>query len=221
MMIEISNLNKSYTVGQSTLQVLKNISLKVEKGEFLSIVGASGSGKSTLMNIIGCMDRADSGSYFLEGIAVHDCDSRQAAQIRNEKIGFVFQKYHLIPQYSIFQNVLMPLLIRGMTTKQAAPLVWDALERVGLADRKDHRPCELSGGQQQRAAIARALITQPALLLADEPTGALDSKTGQEILSLFQQLNAQGNTIIQITHDLHVAQYAHRIVRLSDGVLEY
>lgn len=219
-MIEISNLNKSYTMGESTLHVLKNVSLKVKKGEFLSIVGASGSGKSTLMNIIGCMDRADSGSYFLEGIAVHHCDSQEAAQIRNEKIGFIFQRYHLIPQYSIFQNVLMPLLIRGMTTKQATALVLEALDHVGLVDRKDHRPCELSGGQQQRAAIARALITQPALLLADEPTGALDSKTGQEILSLFQQLNAQGNTIIQITHDLHVAQYAHRMVHLSDGVLD-
>lgn len=220
MMIEISNLNKSYTMGESTLHVLKNVSLKVKKGEFLSIVGASGSGKSTLMNIIGCMDRADSGSYFLEGIAVHHCDSQEAAQIRNEKIGFIFQRYHLIPQYSIFQNVLMPLLIRGMTTKQATALVLEALDHVGLVDRKDHRPCELSGGQQQRAGIARALITQPALLLADEPTGALDSKTGQEILSLFQQLNAQGNTIIQITHDLHVAQYAHRMVHLSDGVLD-
>lgn len=218
-MIALTKINKTYQMGENSLHVLKDISLTVEDGEFLSIVGASGSGKSTLMNIIGCMDTPDSGEYYLDGVAVHELSDRECTSIRNHKIGFIFQKYHLIPQYSIFQNVMMPLLISGMGRTEAIPLAEDVIEMVGLSDRKQHKPNELSGGQQQRAAIARAVVTKPTLLLADEPTGALDSATGKEILNLFQQLNQKGHTIVQITHDIHVAQYANRIVTLTDGVL--
>lgn len=218
--IEAQGIHKFYTLGEQRLHVLKDVSLTVEHGEFLSILGASGSGKSTLMNILGCMDEMDSGSYWLDGVAVHQADSGQLSRLRNEKIGFIFQKYHLMPQYSVLQNVLMPLLIRGQSRAEALPQAEAAIERVGLADRMKHRPSELSGGQQQRVAIARALVTRPVLLLADEPTGALDSHTGREILQLFQELHDSGNTIIQITHDMHVAQFSRRIVRLTDGVLQ-
>lgn len=218
--IEAQGIHKFYTLGEQRLHVLKDVSLTVEHGEFLSILGASGSGKSTLMNILGCMDEMDSGSYWLDGVAVHQADSGQLSRLRNEKIGFIFQKYHLMPQYSVLQNVLMPLLIRVQSRAEALPQAEAAIERVGLADRMKHRPSELSGGQQQRVAIARALVTRPVLLLADEPTGALDSHTGREILQLFQELHDSGNTIIQITHDMHVAQFSRRIVRLTDGVLQ-
>lgn len=218
-MIVLKNINKSYHMGEEILHVLKDVSLTVKQGEFVSIVGASGSGKSTLMNIIGCMDRMDSGTYFVDETPVHEMTDSACSVIRNEKIGFIFQKYHLIPQYTILQNVLMPLLVRGMSRKEALPLALEALEMVGLDDRKKHKPNELSGGQQQRAAIARAIVTKPALLLADEPTGALDSTTGKEILQLFKELNKQGNTIIQITHDMSVAENADRIVQISDGIL--
>lgn len=185
----------------------------------MSILGASGSGKSTLMNIIGCMDTLDTGRYTIDGISVEQSEPDVLAAIRNEKIGFIFQKYHLIPKYSVLQNVMMPLLIRGTDRKTAQEKAGEILEMVGLEQRKIHKPNELSGGQQQRVAIARALITHPAVLLADEPTGALDSKTGQEILALFRDLNRQGNTIIQITHDSHVAKFGTRILTLTDGML--
>ena len=218
-MICLEDVNKSYRIGENSLPVLKDVSLQVERGEFISILGASGSGKSTLMNIIGCMDTLDPGRYTLDGISVEQSEPDVLAAIRNEKIGFIFQKYHLISKYSVLQNVMMPLLIRGTDRKSAQEKAEEILEMVGLEQRKVHKPNELSGGQQQRVAIARSLITRPAVLLADEPTGALDSKTGQEILALFRDLNRQGNTIIQITHDRNVAKAGSRILTLKDGVL--
>lgn len=216
-MLSLTNINKEYKMGENSLHVLKNVSLEIKKGEFVSILGASGSGKSTLMNIIGCMDIADSGEYFIDKQNVTLCTELQLAALRNQKIGFIFQKYHLLPQYTVLQNVMMPLLVRGLDSKSALPIAQLSIEQVGLDARLSHRPCELSGGQQQRVAIARALVTQPALLLADEPTGALDSATGKEILQLFKQLNENGNTIIQITHDANVAAQAKRTVHLDDG----
>ena len=218
-MICLEDVNKSYRMGENSLHVLKDVSLQVERGEFVSILGASGSGKSTLMNIIGCMDTLDTGRYTIDGISVEQSEPDVLAAIRNEKIGFIFQKYHLISKYSVLQNVMMPLLIRGTDRKSAQEKAEEILEMVGLEQRKIHKPNELSGGQQQRVALARALITHPAVLLADEPTGALDSRTGQEILALFHDLNRQGNTIIQITHDSNVAKAGSRILTLKDGVL--
>ena len=183
--VKIEGLDKSYQMGKTSVQVLKNINLQVEKGDYIAILGASGSGKSTLMNIIGCMDTLDCGRYFLEGISVPECTDVQLTKLRNEKIGFIFQKYHLITQYTIIQNVILPLLIRGKSHKEALEAAMEVIKMVGLEERVNHKPSELSGGQQQRVAIARALVTTPSLLLADEPTGALDSKTGSDILELF------------------------------------
>lgn len=217
--IKLENINKFYKVGENSLHVLKDINLTVEKGEFIAILGASGSGKSTLMNIIGCMDNSDDGEYLLEDIQIHKCGDDELGKVRNENIGFIFQKYHLIPQYTVIQNVMMPLLIRGTSRREASEKAKKILENIGLGDRMDHKSNELSGGQQQRVAIARALVTKPALLLADEPTGALDSNTGKEILQLFKELNEIGNTIIMITHDINVANHSKRILYLDDGVL--
>ena len=218
-MITLKNINKSYWIGENRLHVLKDVNLTVKQGDFVTILGASGSGKSTLMNIIGCMDNFDSGSYELDGLSIMPNDEDRMAEIRNHKIGFIFQKYHLIPQYDVLQNVVMPLLIRGVDRKQAIERAYQAIEMVNLSERTDHLPNELSGGQQQRVEIARALITQHSLLLADEPTCALDSKTSEDILALFKELNAKGNTIIQISHDVKVAQAGKRIVYIKDGVL--
>ena len=204
-MITMRDINKYYETGADPLHVLKDISLDVKKGEYLVILGPSGSGKSTLMNIIGCMDVAGSGTYNLDGAAI--------------QIGFIFQRYHLIPTYNVLQNIVMPLLMRGMTLKEATDASMDTIEMLGLAERIKHKPNELSGGQQQRVAIARALVGQPAILLADEPTGALDRNSGLEVLKLFQHLSDMGNTIVMITHDLSVAQHAERVVRIVDGEL--
>lgn len=219
--VNLKDINKSYHIGNEKLQVLKQVGLTVNKGEYLAILGSSGSGKSTLMNILGCMDTCDEGNYLLDGINVGACDDTALTNLRNEKIGFIFQRYHLIPQYTILQNVLLPLLVQGKSRGEAMKVAESYIRMVGLWERVSHKPNELSGGQQQRVAIARALVTTPALLLADEPTGALDSATGKEILTLFKQLNDMGNTIIMITHDLKVAQHSKRIGYLTDGVLSF
>lgn len=217
--IELEHINKYYQMGENQLHVLKDVSLTVEKGDYLAILGPSGSGKSTLMNVIGCMNHADSGEYFLDGEIIHKAKESELTKIRNEKIGFIFQKYHLIPTYNVLQNIVMPLLMRGMKLKDAKNESLEIIEMLGLKERMKHRPSELSGGQQQRVAIARALVGQPAILLADEPTGALDKNSGAEVLKLFQRLNDMGNTIVMITHDLEVATHAKRIARIIDGEL--
>lgn len=215
--ITMENINKSYAMGSEPLHVLKDISLTVKKGEYLAILGPSGSGKSTLMNIIGCMDVLDSGSYHLDGVEVENAGEKELTDIRNQKIGFIFQKYHLISTYNVLQNIVMPLLMRGMSLKEAQDASMDIIEMLGLKERINHKPNELSGGQQQRVAIARALVGRPTILLADEPTGALDVNSGKEVLKLFQNLNDMGNTIVMITHDLNVAKHAKRVVRIVDG----
>ena len=218
-MITMRDINKYYETGADPLHVLKDISLDVKKGEYLAILGPSSSGKSTLMNIIGCMDVAGSGTYNLDGAAIQDAKEKDLVKLRNQKIGFICQRYHLIPTYNVLQNIVMPLLMRGMTLKEATDASMDTIEMLGLAERIKHKPNELSGGQQQRVAIARALVGQPAILLADEPTGALDRNSGLEVLKLFQHLSDMGNTIVMITHDLSVAQHAERVVRIVDGEL--
>ena len=217
--IRMSGIKKNYKMGDSTLTVLKGISLTVNEGEFLAILGPSGSGKSTLMNMIGCMDSFDEGEYYLSGQPIHTMNDNKLTDIRNEYIGFIFQKYHLISKYTILRNVMMPLLIRGEGAAEAEVKARERLIQLGMGERMDHKPTELSGGQQQRAAIARALVGNPKLLLADEPTGALDSATGKEVLKLFKELNEKGHTIVMITHDLNVAKSASRIVRIVDGEL--
>lgn len=217
--IRMSGIRKSYKMGENVLNVLKGISLTVSEGEFLAVLGPSGSGKSTLMNIAGCMDKFDEGEFYLSGLAVHNMSDGKLTDVRNNYIGFIFQKYHLIAKYNILRNVMMPLLLRGYSSKEAEDAARKHLEQLGMGDRIEHKPNELSGGQQQRAAIARALVGNPKLLLADEPTGALDSATGKEVLNLFRELNNKGHTIVMITHDLSVAQNAGRIVRIVDGEL--
>ena len=217
--IHIENLSRSFRIGESEVQALKNVNLTVNEGEFLGILGPSGSGKSTLMNVIGCMDTVQKGEYHLMGLPIQNMNDAQLTLIRNRLIGFIFQKYFLVPKYSVLQNVMMPLLVRGVSHREAMERSLEQLDLLEMKERIHHRPNELSGGQQQRVAIARALVGEPKLLLADEPTGALDTKTGAEVLALFEKLNAMGNTIVMITHDLNVAQHAHRIVRIIDGVL--
>ena len=218
-LLELKNINKFYPLGQEQLQVLFDINLTVNKGEFIAVRGPSGSGKSTLMNILGCMDTADSGEYFLAGEAVHQATDSQMTKLRNLHIGFIFQKYQLINKYDVLQNVILPLLIRGIPRSQAIATAKDTLQMLGLENRLDHKPNELSGGQQQRVSIARALVGKPDILLADEPTGALDSKTGEDVLNLFKELHQQGNTIIMITHDAHVGAQAEKELHIIDGKL--
>lgn len=215
--ITLKDIHKSFPMGDGELEVLKGVSLTVKKGEFLAILGPSGSGKSTLMNIIGCMDSFNSGEYFLDEDAIHNMNDSQLTRVRNNKIGFIFQKYHLINKYSVLQNVAIPLILRGYSGKEANEIALEKLEQLGMSERVKHKPNELSGGQQQRAAIARALVGKPSLLLADEPTGALDSATGKEVLELFSELHKNGHTIVMITHDLNVAKNAERIVYIVDG----
>ena len=217
--IEIKDINKYYSVGAEKLHALKDVTLEVDEGEFLAILGPSGSGKSTLMNVIGCMDKPDSGSYRLDDCQIEQVSEKELTRIRNEKIGFIFQKYHLIQTYNVMQNIIMPLLVRGMTQKEAEAASLETIRMLGLEKRMHHKPRVLSGGQQLRVAIARALVGEPAILLADEPTGALDQTSGKEVLKLFHRLHEVGNTIVMITHDLGVAQHAQRIVRIVDGEL--
>jgi putative ABC transport system ATP-binding protein len=220
--IELEQITKIYKMGNVEVTALDGISLSVEAGEFLAIMGPSGSGKSTLMNILGCLDRPTSGSYLLAGEDVSRMSREQLAHIRNQKIGFVFQSYNLLAQATALQNVLMPIVYRRnghISTKDRLELAHNALISVGLADRDHHKPTEMSGGQQQRVAIARALVNSPALILADEPTGNLDSHSGLEIMVILQDLNAQGRTIVMITHDAKNAAYAEKTVYLKDGML--
>ena len=218
MLIEIKNIYKIYNEGkESEVRALDGVTLSIDRGEFVAIIGASGSGKSTLMNILGCLDVPTYGDYILNGTDVTDRTDRQLAHIRNKEIGFIFQGYNLIPALTAYENVELPLIYQGISVFQRKERVMAALERVGMADRFGHRPSEMSGGQQQRVAIARAIATHPPIILADEPTGALDSKTGKHVLEILHSLHEGGSTIILITHDNGIAATAHRIVRISDG----
>ena len=218
MLIDIKELYKIYHEGlESEVRALDGVSLSIDRGEFVAIIGASGSGKSTLMNILGCLDLPTYGEYTLDGTDITDRSDRQLARLRNKEIGFVFQGYNLIPALTAYENVELPLIYQGIPIGKREELVMDALQRVGMEDRWRHRPAEMSGGQQQRTAIARAIATRPPIIMADEPTGALDSKTGLHVLDILHQLNGEGTTIILITHDGGIAATARRIVRLSDG----
>ena len=217
--IEVNNLTKKYQVGDEELKALDNISLNISRGEFVSVVGPSGSGKSTFMNIIGCLDTADEGEYILDGENIKNIESDGLSDIRNKKIGFIFQNFNLLNKLSAIENIELPLIYKGIDTKKRRELALKCLENVGLESRKNHNPNQLSGGQQQRVAIARAIATNPEILLADEPTGALDSKTSKEILNILEKLNEDGKTIIMITHDLDIASKAKRQIRIKDGKL--
>ena len=219
-LIETRDLWKTYTMGSEEIHALRTVSIRIERGEYVAIMGPSGSGKSTLMNLIGCLDTPTKGSYLLNGHEVRELDDDELARIRNEEIGFVFQTFNLMPRATAFHNVELPLVYAGVAAKERRTRALDALARVELGDRVGHRPNELSGGQRQRVAVARALVNNPSILLADEPTGNLDSKTGLEIMALFERLHASGNTIVLITHEPDVAEYAHRVIHLRDGQVE-
>ncbi len=216
-MIKLKDVSKIYFMGNEKVHALDHANLHVKKGEFVSIIGPSGSGKSTMMNIIGCLDTADEGEYFLDQQAIRDYSEKELARIRNRKIGFIFQNFNLLSKMTAAENVELPLIYQKLPAGKRKERVQEALSQVGLWDRKNHKPTELSGGQQQRVAIARALATHPSLFLADEPTGALDSKTSEEIMELFHKLHAAGNTIVVITHDEEVANQAERRIRIKDG----
>ena len=216
-MIRIRNMYKIYTMGDVEVRALNGINLHIKPKEFVSIIGPSGSGKSTLMNMIGCLDTATSGDYWIDGIPVENMSEDDLAALRNEKIGFIFQGYNLLPKLSALENVELPLIYRGISPARRRELAEAALARVGMESRMHHKPKELSGGQQQRVAIARALSNKPSLILADEPTGALDSKTGIEVLQMMKDIHAEGNTVVLITHDRNIAAHAERIVTISDG----
>lgn len=217
--IKMKDICKGYMLGDEKVSVLKDIDFTVKEGDFVAILGPSGSGKTTLMNIIGGMDVCDSGEYYLDKLPIHQTPEEKLTEVRNKKIGFIFQNYQLISTYNVMQNIIMPLLLRGMNHEEAAEQGMDIIKLLGLDHRLEHRPSELSGGQKQRVSIARALVGNPAILLADEPTGALDSNSGKEVLRLFQELNNMGNTIVMITHDINVARVAGRIVCIVDGRL--
>ena len=215
----MTDVNKFYPMGEEQAHILKNVNLKIEAGEYLSVLGPSGSGKSTLMNIIGCLDTATSGKYILEGQEIEELTEVELAQIRSSKIGFIFQNSQLLPRLTAQKNVEMPLIYAGVPPRERKRRACEMLERVGLSDRMQHYPNQLSGGQQQRVAIARALVGNPSILLADEPTGALDQKTGRQVMALFQELNREGRSVVMITHDMNIAAYARRVVHIIDGVL--
>lgn len=216
-MLEVRNLIKTYKTGDFEFTALNNISLKIEKGEFTAIMGASGSGKSTLMNILGCLDKMNSGEYILNGQDISVLNDNELAYIRNKEIGFVFQSFNLIPRISLLDNVQLPMMYAGIPAKVRKEKALYALEKVGLSDRVNHLPNEISGGQKQRAAIARAIVNSPAVLMADEPTGNLDSKSSEDIMKIFQDLNNEGATILMVTHENDIASHTNRIVRFRDG----
>ena len=218
-LLEMRGINKYYPMGEELSHVLKDVCLSIEEGEYLSVLGPSGSGKSTLMNIIGCLDTASSGRYVLHGREIEDLSEAELAAIRSREIGFVFQNSQLLPRLTALKNVEVPLIYAGVSPGERRKRACAMLERVGLSDRMAHYPNQLPGGQQQRVAIARALVGNPSLLLADEPTGALDQKTGRQVIALFRELNEEGRTIIMITHDIHIAANAHRTVHIIDGEL--
>ena len=219
-LIETKELWKTYEMGTEEVHALRGVSIQIERGEYVAIMGPSGSGKSTLMNLIGCLDTPSKGSYLLNGKQVSQMNDDELARIRNEEIGFVFQTFNLLPRATALHNVELPLIYAGMSSKTRLERANEALDKVELSDRKTHRPNQLSGGQRQRVAIARALVNNPSILLADEPTGNLDSKTGVEIMSLFARLHEGGNTIILVTHEADVAAHAHRIISIRDGQIE-
>ena len=219
MFFRMEKINKFYPMGDEQAHILKDVDLSIDEGEYLSVLGPSGSGKSTLMNIIGCLDVASSGCYTLRGQAIGDLSEGELARIRSREIGFIFQNSQLLPRLNAQKNVELPLIYAGVPPRERRRRAREMLERVGLSDRMGHYPNQLSGGQQQRVAIARALVGNPTLLLADEPTGALDQKTGKQVMALFKQLNDEGNTIIMITHDLNIARHARRVVYIVDGLI--
>ncbi|WP_312700800.1 ABC transporter ATP-binding protein [Sedimentibacter sp.] len=218
-MIDLKNITKTYDMGSVQVEVLRGITMHVDEGEFIAIVGPSGSGKSTLMNMIGCLDTPTTGEYYLDGREISTYNEKQLSKIRNEKIGFIFQKFNLLPKLSALENVELPLIYRGMSQKERRQRSIDALTKVGLDDRMNHKPTELSGGQQQRVAIARALAGDPPVLLADEPTGNLDSKSGSDVMNLIKQLSSEGKTIVLITHDNEIAMEAEKTIIIKDGML--
>lgn len=218
--IDIKNIARHFTVGNEVIKALKTIDLSIEKNEFVALMGQSGSGKSTLMNILGCLDTPTKGSYSLANNNVSQLNDNSLAEIRNKEIGFVFQSFNLLPKSTALENVMLPLIYAGYNSEEREKMALDALEKVSLSDRVTHRPNELSGGQRQRVAVARALVNNPSIILADEPTGNLDSTTSVEIMALFQEIHKNGNTVIIVTHEDEIAQYAHRIVRLKDGEIE-
>ena len=220
MIINVKNIKKSYNVGTQEVHALRGIDLSVEKGEFMAIMGPSGSGKTTLMNIIGCLDTPTSGTYELNGKSVSSLEDDELASIRNKEIGFVFQSFNLLAKNSTLDNVLLPLKYAGENKNDAVIKAKKVIDRVGLTERLDHTPAELSGGQQQRVAIARALVNNPSIIFADEPTGNLDSKTGEEVMNLFKELNSYGQTIILITHEDSVAQQSNRVITIMDGLIK-
>jgi len=219
MIIEIKDMGKIYKNGNIKVEALKHVNLSIEKGEFVSIMGPSGSGKSTLMNIIGCLDRNTSGCYELDGVNISSLNDIELAKIRNLKIGFVFQSFNLLPRISALRNVELPMIYAGVSPKERRKRAMDSLERVGLLERMHHKPNELSGGQRQRVAIARSLVNNPAIILADEPTGNLDSASGEENMALFQELNREGVTIVLVTHEPDIAEHTKRVVSFRDGIL--
>jgi putative ABC transport system ATP-binding protein len=218
--IHLENIRKSYFMGKNVLEVLKNISLDISRNEYVALMGPSGSGKSTLMNILGCLDTPTAGRYILNGHDVSKMEDNSLAEIRNKEIGFVFQQFNLLPRLTALENVALPLVYGGMSKKQRNEKAMHVLGMVNLTDRSHHKPNELSGGQSQRVAIARALVNDPSLILADEPTGNLDSKTSYEIMDIFGNIHTHGNTVVLVTHEEDIANFAHRIVRLRDGVIE-
>lgn len=220
MLIKFENIHKIYDIGSVKVHALAGIDLSIAKNEYVAIMGPSGSGKSTLMNIVGCLDTPTSGNYSINNVNVSDMNDDQLAEIRNREIGFVFQTFNLLPRATALHNVELPLIYNGTPASQRRKLASEALEKVGLADRMHHKPNELSGGQRQRVAIARALVNDPSIILADEPTGNLDSKTGDEIMEVCEEIHEQGNTIVLVTHEEYIAEHSNRIIRLRDGLVE-